>query len=171
MFETLALAARSVIPILHFSIASAKRSENAGKKKKKKKAITPFRRGPALGYRCDIKPLYHRRLKQMMDKAIEKLTREMMEANDPLVTMLEEHLTNICTNDRVAEKLLQEGKTLKEVSTKLWNMASKRKQGSGAHIPDAECFLVAEEYYGITEEDKAGRGKADDNVVDIFDFL
>jgi len=107
----------------------------------------------------------------MMDRAIEKITKEMMEANDPLVTMLEEHLTSICTNDKVAEKLLQEGKTLKEVSTKLWSMASKRKQGSGAHIPDAECFHIAEEYYGITEEDKAGRGKTDDNVVDIFDFL
>lgn len=107
----------------------------------------------------------------MVNKAIETITKEMMEANDPLVTMLEEHMTDICTNDKVAEKLLQEGKTLKEVSAKLWNMASKRKKGSGAHISDTECFHVAEEYYGITEEDKAGGNKTDDKVVDIFDFL
>jgi len=107
----------------------------------------------------------------MLDRAIEKLTKEMMEVDDPLITMLEEHLTSICTTTRVAEKILAEGKTLKEVRDKLWEMAKERKKGNGAHIPDAECYHVAEEYFGITEEDKIGRSKTESNVVDIFDFL
>ena len=54
----------------------------------------------------------------------------------------------------------------------MWNMASKRKQGSGAHI--SRCGVLPLSPRSITaslKEDKAGRGKADDNVVDIFDFL
>ena len=49
----------------------------------------------------------------MIDKAIAKLTQEMMEANDPVIQMIEEHLTEVCTTDEIAEKILAEGKTLK----------------------------------------------------------
>ena len=49
----------------------------------------------------------------MIDKAIEKLTKEMMKLNNPFAQAIEEHLTEICTSDAVAEKILQEGKSLK----------------------------------------------------------
>ena len=41
----------------------------------------------------------------MIDKAIEKLTKEMMKLNDPFAQAIEEHLTEICTSDAVAEKI------------------------------------------------------------------
>lgn len=108
----------------------------------------------------------------MIDKAIARITDEMMKANDPLITMLEEHLTEICTTEAVAEKLLREDKTLRGASKVVWAEASKRKQGNGAHIPDSECCEMAEEYFGITEEDKAGRRKvAKPDVIDITQFL
>ena len=109
----------------------------------------------------------------MMDKAIEKLTKEMMSAGDPLVTMLEEHLTNICTNEAVANKILAEDKSLKKVRDELWEMARNKKQGSGAFIPDEECYQVAEKYFGITEEDKSAtsNGRSTTEVIDILDFL
>lgn len=108
----------------------------------------------------------------MIDKAIARITDEMMKENDPLITMIEEHLTEICTTEVVAEKLLREGKTLNGASKVIWAEASKRKQGNGAHIPDAECYEMAEEYFGITEEDKAGRLRAvKSDVIDITQFL
>ena len=44
----------------------------------------------------------------MIDKAIEKLTKEMMKLNNTFAQEIEEHLTEICTSDAVAEKILQE---------------------------------------------------------------
>lgn len=109
----------------------------------------------------------------MIDKAIARITDEMMKENDPLITMLEEHLTSICTTEAVAGKLLQEDKTLKGASQIIWDEARKRRVGNGAHIPDAECCRMAEEYYGITEEDKAGgrRPSTKPDVIDITQFL
>ena len=43
----------------------------------------------------------------MINKAIEKLTKEMMKLNNPFAQAIEEHLTEICTSDAVADKILQ----------------------------------------------------------------
>ena len=84
------------------------------------------------------------------NEAIARITDEMMKANDPLIQMLEEHLTKICTNEEIAAKLLAEDKTLKGASSIIWAEAKKRQQGNKAGIPDAECCEIAEEYFGIT---------------------
>lgn len=114
----------------------------------------------------------------MINKAIAKITNEMMQENDPLVQMIEEHLTKICTNEDIATKLLIEGKTLKEVKDKLYAKAKikaeKNRNGNagGAHISDEECFAFAEDYYGITEEDKQETKKpVKADVIDITQFL
>lgn len=114
----------------------------------------------------------------MINEAIKKLTDEMMKENDPLILMLEEHLTSICTNDTVAWKILTEGKTIKAVRDQLYARArpeaEKNKKGNagGAFISDAECFRAAEEYFGITEEDKQDRKKpASAGIIDIMDLL
>ena len=114
----------------------------------------------------------------MINEAIKKITDEMMKENDPLVLMIEEHLTGICTNDRVAEKLMAEGKTIKAVRDQLYAkarpIAEKNRIGNagGAHISDAECFQAAEEYFGITEEDKkGGRRSPSAGIIDITDLL
>ncbi len=118
----------------------------------------------------------------MINQAIAKITDEMMKKNDPLITMIEEHLTNICTNEAVASKLLIGGKNLDGCSKKIWQEAGKRKKGNGAHIPDSECFEMAEKYFEITEKDKLGtehrnvkssniRESDFGNIVDILDLL
>ena len=96
--------------------------------------------------------------------AIAKLATEVMHEEDSLIQMLEEHLTSICLNDHVAGKILQNGKTLKEIRDQLYAKAKpaalKNRKGDsgGCNISDAECFCLTEEYFGITEEDKAGIG-------------
>lgn len=108
----------------------------------------------------------------MLDKAVARITDEMMKANDPLITMIEEHLTSICNTAAVAMKLLAEDKTLKGASSLIWAEAQKRKKGNGAHIPDAECYEMAEKYFGITDEDKqVVRQKPKADVIDITAFL
>lgn len=113
----------------------------------------------------------------MIDKAIAKITDEMMKINHPFAVFIEEYLTSICTNDRVAEKLLNPQKSLKEFVDKTIDEMRKVAQrgGSGAQIagaPDEEFYRRAETYYGITEEDKAAKKKAiKADVIDITQFL
>ena len=101
----------------------------------------------------------------MVNKAIARITDEMMKIDDPLAQLLEEHLTEICTTDQVAEKLLDPEKTLKELHGKVWDEAKNRKKGNGAYIPDKEIFQMAEDYYGIQQ--KAAPAKQI-NVLDLL---
>lgn len=103
------------------------------------------------------------------NEAIAKITDEMMQANDPLIQMIEEHLTTICTNEAIAAKILAEDKTLKGASTIIWAEASKRQQGSKTHISDAECCEMAEEYFGITPDMKNQSVRA--AIVNILDEI
>lgn len=108
----------------------------------------------------------------MIDKAIAKITDEMMKINEPLVQMIEEHLTSICTTQAVAEKLLNDKKSLKELNQQLWAEANKHRMGNGAWIPDEELLQMSEEYYGITVEDKSSMVAAPaEDIIDISDFL
>ena len=101
----------------------------------------------------------------MIDRAIARITDEMMKIDDPLAQLLEEHLTEICTTDQVAEKLLNPGKTLKGLHSKVWDEARNRRKGNGAYIPDEEIYKMAEKYYGI--EEKAAPAKQI-NVLDLL---
>lgn len=90
----------------------------------------------------------------MINKAIAKITDEMMKIDNPHAVAVEEHLTEICKTEAVAEKLLNESKSLKGFLDLLWEEAKKRKKGNVAYIAPDEVWQMAEEYYGITEEDR-----------------
>lgn len=106
----------------------------------------------------------------MIDKAIEKITKEAMAIDDPVAFAIEEHLTEMCTSNSVAMKILAEDKKLKDVYDALWKEASKRKKGNRAFIPPAEAFEIIDKYYGITSQASApaGRSKARTNVLDLI---
>lgn len=106
----------------------------------------------------------------MIDKAIEKITKEAMALDDPMAFAIEEHLTDLCTSNTVAMKILAEDKSLKGACDMLWREASKRKKGNHAYIPPAEAFEMIDKYYGITSQvsTPAGRSKARTNVLDLI---
>lgn len=107
----------------------------------------------------------------MKDKAIMKITEEMMSANDSLSVALEEYLTNKIENEEgVAEKILKEGKNLKEIHSQIWEEAKKRKKGNCAYIPDEEVFRMVDEYYELVNHFNAPE-KTDSNIIDITDLL
>lgn len=103
------------------------------------------------------------------NEAIARITDEMMRADDPLIQMLEEHFTKICTNEEIAIKLLAEDKTLKGASTIIWAEAKKRQIKSGAWVPDEECCEMAEDYFGITPDMKNIMTRA--AIVNILDEI
>lgn len=93
----------------------------------------------------------------MKDKAIAKITDEAMKIDDPMAFAIEEHLTQLCTSNAVAEKLLAEDKSLKAAYDMIWKEASKRKKGRVAFIPPEEVYEMVDKYYGL---DQAGRKTA-----------
>lgn len=106
----------------------------------------------------------------MKDKAIEKITKEAMEIDDPIAFAIEEHLTEICTTDSIAMKILEENKKLKEIYEKLWAEARKRKKGNCAYIPPKEAHAMIDEYYGITSQvtGQSAQHTERTNVLDLF---
>lgn len=108
----------------------------------------------------------------MIDKAIAKITEEMMKIDTPHAVAVEEHLTEICTTEAVAVKLLDESKSLQGFLGKLLEEARKRKKGNVAYIAPDEVWQMVEKYYGITEEDKSPMVAAPaEDIIDISDFL
>lgn len=108
----------------------------------------------------------------MKDKAIARITDEMMKINTPHAQAVEEYLTGICTTDAVAEKLLDERKSLKGFLDELLKEAKKRSKGNVAYIAPEEVWEMVEKYYGITEEDKSSMVAAPaEDIIDISDFL
>lgn len=99
-----------------------------------------------------------------IDEAIAKITEECV-GKDYLIPF-EEYLTSICTTDKIAEKILTEGKTLQGSFDAMKKIAMKRAVKNAAYIPPEEGFGIIRDYYGIdlTERPQAG-------IIDITDLL
>lgn len=100
-----------------------------------------------------------------IDEAIAKVTKEC-EKNEHLIPF-EEYLTSICNTDEVADKILDEKKTLEGCFEHMKSIAKKRAVKGSAYIPPAEGFEIIEKYYGITDEDKEVKCAGTDNLIDI----
>lgn len=107
----------------------------------------------------------------MKDKAIAKITDEAMKIDDPMAFAIEEHLTQLCTSNAVAEKLLAEDKSLKAAYDMIWKEASKRKKGRVAFIPPEEVYGMVDKYYGLDQP--GGKTHKTENVdkVNILDLF
>ena len=102
----------------------------------------------------------------MIDRAIEKLTKEMMEAEDPFTQAIEEYLTGICTTVSVAEKILQPDKTLKEACGKVREKARREAKGRVGAVSDQEAYRIVEEYFGINQKQPEKN-----KPLNILDFI
>lgn len=100
----------------------------------------------------------------MIDKAIAKITEEMMKIDTPLAQGIEEHLTEICKSEAVAEKILNPEKNLADICKTVTGEAKKRAKDGVAYIPPDEVFRMVDEYYGI------GTASAKERI-DIMDLL
>lgn len=113
---------------------------------------------------------------EIINKAIAHITEQMMqEEDDSAIVAIEEYLTEICSNERIADKLMVEGKTLKGALQEIENRARKIQKNRRACVGPAEAFVIVERYYGITEEDKqasnSSKPKKDRDLIDVMDFM
>ena len=101
----------------------------------------------------------------MIDKAIAKITGEMMKIDTPLAIGIEEHLTEVCKSENVAEKLLDEGKSLKACCDKVTAEARKRAKNNVYAFPSEEVYAMVDEYYGISNVPEPAKKI---NVMDLM---
>ena len=103
---------------------------------------------------------------EKMNAALEKLTKQATSLNDgdPCKVMISEYLMDKITNERIADIILDESKTLSELNKNLWDLARERKSGNGAFISDDELKQIADEYFGLNIQARA-------NVIDLTDLL
>ncbi len=122
-------------------------------------------------------------MNELIDKAIAHITEQAMEIKHPFATFIEEHLTNICTTEDIANKLLDESKDLKEFcKNQLDEMREEARKGGtglqGAGLPDAEFYRRVENYYNINIVNVSNSNnivkpvtKSDKKIVNIMDLL
>ena len=110
-------------------------------------------------------------MSEKIEKAIAHITKEMMKnQNNLTIVRIEEHLTNLCTNDNIAEKLLKDDKSLKGAVDAMMKKARNRTTGSCACLTDEEGFSIVEEYYGITDTDKTFSKKTFEHIDVLADI-
>ena len=103
----------------------------------------------------------------LRDEAKRKLAEEI-EGKDHLIPF-EEYLTEICTSDEIAKKILAEDKSLEGCFKRMAEIARGRKTGNFAYIPPEEGFRIIREYFEIDGDTTAEEETS--NVVDIMDLL
>ena len=108
-------------------------------------------------------------MSDLTDRAIARITEECQKKE--YLIPFEEYLTSIMT-DRVAEKVLDEKKTLQGCFDEMKKSAETHMVRNGnvgtACIQPEEGFAIIRGYYGIDNAEKSGQ---DAGVIDITDFL
>ena len=102
-----------------------------------------------------------------INDAIAKITTEC-EGKDYLIPF-EEYLTEICTTDEIAEKILKPEKKLQGCFDTMKSIAKKRAVNGAAYIPPEEGFRIIRDYYEIELSEKKEKKSAE--VVDVLDLL
>ena len=102
-------------------------------------------------------------MSEKTNRAIARITDEC-KGNEHLIPF-EEYLTSICTTDDVADKILNNDKSLKGCFEKMKSIAKGRAINGCAYIPPEEGFQIIRDYYGIEDNKKASP------AIDIMDLL
>lgn len=105
-------------------------------------------------------------MSELTDKAVAKITEEMMAMGTKNAVKIEEYLTERCKSDEVATKLLAENKSLKDCVKFCKNKARPQAENNAAMVTHEEVFEWVDEYYGIT-----GIEAESTEVIDIMSLL
>lgn len=101
-----------------------------------------------------------------IEEAIKKMSIECEKS--PELVPLEEYLTGICTTDEIAEKILEDGKTLQGAMNKIREKAQKMATRGIGVVSDEEGFAITREYFGIV---LGAPKKPKKDIIDLDDLL
>lgn len=91
----------------------------------------------------------------------------------PVITDVGDRLIQLCNSDAFAERILQEGKTIKGAMATMRKIAEGRKDGNSAVISSDEGYSIIMDYYGIKSGKPEARpeSRPDGKIIDIMDFM
>ena len=100
-----------------------------------------------------------------------------MELDNPFAFFIEEHLTEMCTSNAVAEKPLAENKSLKEICNRIVSRmrkeAQEANQGKKSAVwgaRDEVLLKEVDEYYELDTNKAASHARRKAERVDVLDL-
>lgn len=100
---------------------------------------------------------------EVQDRAMDKIRDEMAKEHDrPEIGILGEYLTErIRHGEGVAQKILQDGKTLAGAFQKIREYAKAHAKNGFCAVEGPKALAIACEYYGLTKEEQDPRQTAE----------
>lgn len=106
-----------------------------------------------------------------INDARKKITDESQKIGSSLAVFVEEHLNSLCTTDDVAAQVTAKGKSLSGCIKEITDTARKKAANGVACLNDEEVTGIINDYYGLNATERKSTKIAQDDVIDIFDFM
>lgn len=106
-----------------------------------------------------------------INNARQKITEESQKIGSSLAIFVEEHLNSLCTTDGVAAQVTAKGKSVAGCIKEITDAARKKAANGVACLSEEEVTEIINTYYGLKDLERKRTKTAQDDVIDIFDFM
>ena len=101
---------------------------------------------------------------EVINKAREQITEESLKIGGSLANFIEEHLT-----EEVAKHITTEGKSIKDLISKITSEARKNAKNNVGCLTDEEVLQIIDDYYDIHA--KPSSNITSPGTIDILDLM
>lgn len=108
---------------------------------------------------------------EAINKAREQITEESLKIGGSLANFIEEHLNKVCKTEEVAKHITAEGKSIKDLISKITSEAKKNAKNNVGCLTDEEVLQIIDDYYGIHTKSSSGSGNGNAGTIDILDLM
>lgn len=106
---------------------------------------------------------------EVINKAREQITEESLQIGGSLANFIEEHLNEVCKTEEVAKHITAEGKSIKDLISKITSEAKKNAKDSIGCLSDEEVLQIIDDYYEI--HIKPSSNTTSPGTIDILDLM
>ena len=106
---------------------------------------------------------------EVINKAREQITEEALKIGGSLANFIEEHLNEICKTEEVANHITAEGKSIKDLISKITSEARKNAKDNVGCLTNEEVLQIVDDYYDIHA--KPSSNITSPGTIDILDLM
>ena len=106
-----------------------------------------------------------------INEARKKITDESQKIGSSLAVFVEEHLNSLCTTDDVVARVTAKGKSCSGCIKEITEAARKKAANGVACLSEDDVTEIINDYYGLNATERKATKTAQDDVIDIFDFM
>lgn len=106
---------------------------------------------------------------EVINKAREQITKESLKIGGPLANFIEEHLNEVCKTEEAAKLITAEGKSIKDLISKITSEARKNAKDNVGCLTNEEVLQIVDDYYDIHA--KPSSNITSPGTIDILDLM